>query len=249
MIDALLEPDVYNYLGGNSSQSKPALGGGLQGQGSRVLITSALGIEGIYYLEKNAAGNFYFTYSIDADPSMGYLTNGAFTFVEQGTHAGKGYVFSNGQWKQFSANSTDGVWQEFIPTWYVGGVQSNIGQDGYLAGRYTKIGKTVHFKIVMTTGGSGTNLGSTGQAWSWKLPVPASQAHSSFISVSGTVNYKYPIVQGGISGGASSSEIFPYIMDNTVFEAVTVINGGPYNLSMGPTNLSIVNLFGTYEEA
>lgn len=102
-IDGNVETDVYNYLNGASYPSKPNLGGGQQGVGSRVLIVNGPNsIAGIFNLADDGNGNYYFAISQDTN-ATGELTAGAFTFVEGGTDAGKSYVLTLNGWTQFGA--------------------------------------------------------------------------------------------------------------------------------------------------
>jgi hypothetical protein len=107
-IDALLDATVFDWLTTPGQVNKPALGGGNQGVGTRVLITNALlsgtNFSGIYELQEfPATGTYMFVPTADGGPN---LSLGAFTFVEQGTDANKGYVLSTTGWTQFSGAGT-----------------------------------------------------------------------------------------------------------------------------------------------
>lgn len=82
------------------------------------------------------------------------------------------YTFINGE--QLTAakvndrlNHTLIGWQAFNPVWTASSTNPVVG-NGTLAGRYTRIGKTVHCTIHLTAG-STTTFGSG--FWSFKLPT------------------------------------------------------------------------------
>lgn len=101
-IDGTVDTTVFDWLITPGQLNKPALGGGYQGNGTRVLITNAVmagtDYSGIYVLQ-DVNGFWMFVPTSDGGTN---LNPGAFTFVEEGTSAGKGYVLANGTWSQFS---------------------------------------------------------------------------------------------------------------------------------------------------
>jgi len=62
------------------------------------------------------------------------------------------------------------AWTPYTPTWANTGGAVAIG-NGTLAGRYIRIGQTVHFVLTMTCG-STTLYGPAGGIFAWGLPPP-----------------------------------------------------------------------------
>lgn len=62
-----------------------------------------------------------------------------------------------------------GAWRSFTPTWTAGTTNPTLG-NGTLAGRYTVIGRTVHFRVELTFG-STTTVGVGSYRWAPPLPL------------------------------------------------------------------------------
>jgi len=63
-----------------------------------------------------------------------------------------------------------GVWQDYTPLWTGDGSTKPTKGNATLTGRWTTIGKTVHFQIFFQYGS--TSVGGNG-GWYFSLPVPA----------------------------------------------------------------------------
>jgi hypothetical protein len=71
-----------------------------------------------------------------------------------------------------------GEWASYTPTWSNTGTQPSVG-NGSLTGKYTRIGKTVVFEVLLSFGS--TTSGGTGSLWTFSLPpvTPAGVGHRS----------------------------------------------------------------------
>lgn len=74
-----------------------------------------------------------------------------------------------------------GAWTSYTPTWTASAGSPSIG-NGTLAGRYLKIGRTVHLALTLT-GGSTTTYGTAGAYWIFSLPA----SHTAAFTASGAV--------------------------------------------------------------
>jgi hypothetical protein len=60
-----------------------------------------------------------------------------------------------------------GEWLSWTPTWSASGTQPVIG-NGSMSGRYTRVGKTVHFEFILSIG-STTTIGTGSYYWNFPL--------------------------------------------------------------------------------
>jgi hypothetical protein len=131
-----------------------------------------------------------------------------------------------------------GDWEAYTPTWASTGTQPALG-NGTIAGRYTKIGNTVH-AIVTLTVGSTTTFG-TG-AWSFSMPstmLPlTTQMAGAGTAIDTSDSGK---VYGLVVRKASTTTVFPYnILTSTILSA-----SSPFTWAQG----DVLTLQVTYEEA
>lgn len=126
-----------------------------------------------------------------------------------------------------------GSWTPYTPTWTGAAVNPSLG-NSTLTGRYKRLGKTVHVRIVLVIGTSGVTGGSG--TWSWSLPVAASGqqcAVAGWLQVAGSYT---AACTGVIPAGAGS---------------ITLVQEGRNTLSSSTalTAGSLLVLSATYEVA
>lgn len=93
-------------------------------------------------------------------------------------------------WTDVFPQGVDG-WASYTPTWTSTGTQPALG-NGTISGAWTKIGRTVHYVISMTTGATSTY--GTG-VYLWSLPTPAaggSRPGSNCYIVDSSVGTQFP---------------------------------------------------------
>jgi hypothetical protein len=100
------------------------------------------------------------------------------------------------------ANFPESSWQSYVPVWGSNGTQPNLATNGgTISGKYIKIGKTVHYNIVLNLA-SGLGLG-TGARYNFTLPLPNINSYpvaTGFLFDS-SANQYYPLL--GRTSGAS----------------------------------------------
>jgi hypothetical protein len=156
---------------------------------------------------------------------MGVFTTASQTFAvgDQFTAA-----WQNGQVRDFIDGF--GAWTAYTPTFTAGGGGTNVGAGGSISGAYCRIGKLVHFRVILVIG---TGASITG-AWSFTLPVTPASTTAAALPLSGiaydngTAWYAVtPIIQSGAlvpltfsatgsyAQGAVISNAVPFTFDNT----------------------------------
>lgn len=113
----------------------------------------------------------------------------------------------SGVWGGMSVTSTGGItfpgtdvtlaetalWTAYTPEWSnSAGAILGIG-NGSITGRYRKIGRTVHLKVLMTLGSS-SGQGASGNYFRWKLPVAAEWPMTGSGLIVKASNAQYPCV-------------------------------------------------------
>jgi hypothetical protein len=142
------------------------------------------------------------------------------------------------------ATQTDfpaGAWQSYTPVWGSNGTQPTLN-NGTISGSYTRIGKTIHYRIQMTIG-STSSLG-TGTRYTFTLPS--------------TNKNLYPMATGFYFD--TSTNTWYSVWGRTTTTAVDTlwVAAGPNGLTGGtlgaanpvvPASGDIYFMNGTYEEA
>lgn len=138
------------------------------------------------------------------------------------------------------ARVASGAWSTYSPTWTAASTNPAIG-NGTIAGRYVQVGKTVHFRVVITMG-STTTYG-TGQ-WSVTLPVASVAAGvQDLIGEAFIGGGVYPL-RGRIATGTST--VLLYCDPTTAggfLRSVTATTPGTW------INATVLVIQGTYEAA
>lgn len=128
-----------------------------------------------------------------------------------------------------------GEWTSYTPTWSAGTPSPSVG-NGTLAGKYTKIGKTVFFWIRLAIG-STTTLGQPGYAWGFTIPTtPVDDYHTGvYRALDAGVKW-----YGGVVQFTSGGIVYP-LRDNG--------NGFTDNTPMAWNSGDGIYISGQYEEA
>lgn len=132
-------------------------------------------------------------------------------------------------------NAINGIWQAYTPT-YTGGF--NAGSGATLVGRWTQIGKTVHFRARITLG-TGFTIGS---AAGLSLPVNYNNttANSNVFSVLGSTG-----VNTWLGGASTSSTACSAYIIGTNGQAGAITSTQPFVWKATDT----LDVTGTYEAA
>lgn len=142
-------------------------------------------------------------------------------------------------------------WKTYTPT--LTGGSPSIGSTGTISGKYVQIGKTIHFQVQVTVGGSGISGGSG--AYSVSLPITAQTAfvtangnpfvgNTNLYQSSGTLNF-FGTTQ--ISSSTTAQVV--------LFTLTTVTTGAIFALGIwgsgvvGLATGNIITIAGTYEAA
>ena len=141
-----------------------------------------------------------------------------------------------------TAGEVGGAWVAYTPTWTATTTNPTIG-NGTLSGYYTKIGKTVHFRIIIVFGTT-TNAGSG--IYFFGIPVNARAVYGAFYPV-GTVMTTDDLIEQ-TSGAATiwnSTTVACFVNVAGVKKTEYVQHAYPYTWA---TNDKIL-IIGTYEAA
>lgn len=146
---------------------------------------------------------------------------------------------------QLDKLSSSGNWQSYTPEVFLYNDTPNLG-NGSASGRYTRIGNTVHYEILVMAFGAGKYLGTGNNPLSISLPTSASQEPSTTGSCYGKVNNRAIICgnYGTNINNPSQGTVDPQLLLSD-FTLNTVLNGDPYDLRSAQS--FILNINGTYE--
>lgn len=138
------------------------------------------------------------------------------------------------------------AWKSWTPTW-AGGTPA-IGADGNIAAKYTQFGKTVVFRMILTSG-SLTTFGSG--AWSFTLPVVSAQSLTTFMAI-GTwtaLSTTGGNVYMGITTLNASTTAFSGIYHSAATDGLAAQQLGSANPVAWTAGQSIILMNGRYEAA
>jgi hypothetical protein len=141
--------------------------------------------------------------------------------------------------------SSIGSWNSYTPSLSIYNDTINIGSHGFVSGRYTKIGNTVHYEVNLVVTGTDKNLGNGSNPLSIGLPTPASQVPTTVGSCSGTVNSR-AIICGfyGVDLDTNNGVVSPQLILPDL-SIKSFGNTDPYDLLTTP--YLTMTIFGTYE--
>lgn len=152
------------------------------------------------------------------------------------TDTGRQYIYISSAWVLMSDT---GVWTSYTPTWQ-GSTTNPVLGNGTLVGSFARIGKTVHYRIVLTMG-STTTYGSG--SWSLllpSLPVVSRQRHTTDLLDSSAGG---PWSGSAVLSGGRITLFVPGATAGVADRAVTPTI--PFTFAVG----DVITVTGTYEEA
>lgn len=135
------------------------------------------------------------------------------------------------------ADGIQDAWTPYTPTWTALTTNPTLG-NGTLTGAYSRIGKTVHYRIQLTMG-STTTYGANAYVWTLPVAAAAGNASSSQLGVG--------MVLDSSTGQVVPLAILRYTSSTTIYAGWggPVTGTNPYTLATG----DIININGFYEAA
>jgi len=205
-----------------------SLGAPTAGAGTRVSIVNASGTN--FTVLNNPGGGSGVAFANDQNFDVVVAGNGG--YVQ--------YVYDGSFWRQigFPASSFS-TWTAYTPPWTASITNPVLGNGGSV-GSYTRIGKTVHFRILITMGTTTTYGSGWYQLW---CPITPAAGATSFAIGNGYLYDASAAVQYPLMGKLEGSGIIS--LWNTDVSNALVTASTPFTFATS----DIITLSGTYEAA